>query len=188
MKKTFIFSLIAVVLLGAFVLYLILQKPSTSPTSTQTQTQNPYYSGGSSNATSVTPSPVGTTTTTASFTVTARFGPPIVVHDFRLDLQTATSSTIPGHYFISGGLDPWETEAPYSTFYVEKDQSFTVTLLQEPLAVTRKTAEANLMAKLNISQVDMCRLRYYISVPNDLNPIYAGKNLGFSFCPGATQL
>jgi len=45
-----------------------------------------------------------------------------------------------------------------------------------------------LLQQLGISEQDACRLRYSVSVPFSVNPLYSGKNLGFSFCPGATPL
>ena len=44
------------------------------------------------------------------------------------------------------------------------------------------------MQHLGISESDMCRLSYMVSVPNRVNTIYAGQNLGFSFCMGAVAL
>ena len=115
-------------------------------------------------------------------------GNTIVVNDFKNDTSTKTSSNIPQHYFLSGGTDPSATNASHSTFYLESDQSFNVTLLQEPIGQVRSQAETELIQKLGISQADMCRLRYWVGVPNFINSIYSGKNLGFSFCPGAAQL
>jgi len=48
--------------------------------------------------------------------------------------------------------------------------------------------ERDLMAKLGITEDAMCQLNYMVSVPYWVNEYYAGESLGFSFCPGATQL
>jgi len=120
--------------------------------------------------------------------VAAQGGTAIRVKDFSKNPATVSTPTIPGHYFLAGGLDPSGTGAPFSTFYVNADNSFTVTILKEPLGETRKAAEQDLIQKLGISSIRMCNLNYWVGVPGYLNPVYAGKNLGFSFCPGATQL
>lgn len=110
------------------------------------------------------------------------------VRDFKNSRNTVTSTNIPGHYFLAGGTDPSGTGAPYSMFYVDIDGSFNITLLKEPLVETRFTAEQDLIQQLGISKERMCVLKYWVGVPVAINPVYAGKNLGFSFCPGATEL
>ena len=77
---------------------------------------------------------------------------------------------------------------PYVIEFISSDYSFTIALMQEPLGSTRKQAEGDLMKQLGISTQEMCVLRYVVLVPFDISAQYAGKNLGFSFCPGATRL
>lgn len=72
-------------------------------------------------------------------------------------------------------------------FYAPK-QSFSIILLQEPLQNSRLQAEQFLIQKLAITEQDACRLLYFVSVPASVNAFYAGRNLGFSFCPGAEVL
>ena len=115
-------------------------------------------------------------------------GGPISVLDFKQNSATVVTANIPGYFFLSGGLDPSGTGAPYSTFFVESDGSFSITLLKEPISVTRREAEQELMRQLGASKNEMCALRYWVGVYKETNPIYANRNLGFSFCPGATEL
>ena len=77
---------------------------------------------------------------------------------------------------------------PYVIEFVDSDQSFTVALMREPLSATRRQAESDLMQKLGITTQEMCGLRYVVLVSFDVNEGYAGRNLGFSFCPGAVRL
>ncbi len=179
-----IISLIIVVLLAVGVgLFFWMSAPSNPQTPSNGTNTNglpnvPFPSNTSQNA------PTG-----PMLTVQAIIGDPIVVQDFTKDVRTVTTSNIPGHYFIAGGIDAYANNSPYSTFYVTKDTSFTITILQQPLGSNRILAEQELMSKLGISQAAMCRLRYFVSVPKDVDATYAAKgNLGFSFCPGATQL
>ncbi len=117
-----------------------------------------------------------------------RSGAPLVVRDFRLDPQVVVPPNNPGHYFLSGGLDPTESKSPYSTYYDEVHNLFNVTLRIEPLGATRRAAETTLQKQLGLSDTDMCRLTYTVGVPHFVSAEFAGKELGFSFCPGSVEL
>lgn len=144
--------------------------------------------GGGAGDSTGTSTNTGGTQGTSSVQVAIAGGRAITTSDFKSDPQTETSTNIPGHYYLAGGLDPVGSGAPYSIFYVDSDQSFTIDLLQEPLSQTRQDAEQVLMKKLGITTTYMCELRYTVLVPVSVNSFYSGKNLGFSFCPGAVVL
>lgn len=187
-KKILIYVIVALVLAGiaGLLFFRLLQPPTGTTTTTPGSTS---YAGGTSGTTQVTSGSASATTTAASLTVAATTGGSIVVNDFTKDPKTVTSADIPDHYFISGGINAYTDNSPYSIYYVDTDQSFNITILQEPIGDNRMAAEQELMQKLGITQLEMCRLRYYVSVPQDVNAVYAAKgNLGFSFCPGAAQL
>ena len=99
-----------------------------------------------------------------------------------------------GHYFIGprpyvGVDDPSASDdPPYVIEYSTNDNSFTIALLHEPLAATRRDMQAFLSSQLRATTEEMCRLNYTVSVPAYVNDVLAGRNLGFSFCPGATPL
>lgn len=76
----------------------------------------------------------------------------------------------------------------YAISYIAQDQSFTITLLKEPIGETRRTAEEDFRKRLGISISQACSLRYVVLVPWWVSDYYSGKNLGFSFCPKATVL
>lgn len=111
-----------------------------------------------------------------------------IVIDFRSDGITIPDPNNEGWYFVSGGTQPTETGAPYSIVYSEDDQQFTITLLKEPISETRIAAEQELMKRLSLSEDLMCRMKYWVGVPYSYNEFYAGRNLGFSFCPGAVKI
>ncbi|PIT91482.1 hypothetical protein COU17_00655 [Candidatus Kaiserbacteria bacterium CG10_big_fil_rev_8_21_14_0_10_49_17] len=94
-----------------------------------------------------------------------------------------TVITYPPDYLIAGGK-----EEAYSVIYVGLDRSFTVVLQQEPLAEVRKEAENALLKALGISPDLACALPYLVAVPYEVNAFLYNKNLGFSFCEGATTL
>jgi tetratricopeptide (TPR) repeat protein len=79
-------------------------------------------------------------------------------------------------------------DAPYLIDYLSQTQAFNIMIYEEPIGEVRQQAEQYLEQQLGISQTDMCRLNYTVIAPNSVNQIYGGQNLGFSFCPGATQL
>jgi hypothetical protein len=160
---------------------------SNMPTKTTTTVPGTGIPGGpvvvtNSNSTS------NNNTSSGSLAVSTRDGGSVTIKDFRASSSTVADQNNAGHYVLAGGLNPNTSTSPYSIFYVNADQSFNVTLLQEPIKLVRQQAEQFLMQELGLSQSDMCRLNYSVLVPYDVNQVYAGKNLGFSFCPGATQL
>ncbi|MDB5224847.1 MAG: hypothetical protein JWO43_469 [Candidatus Adlerbacteria bacterium] len=140
------------------------------------------------------PQPVGGTSTSAQgqapvLAVKMSSGRTLNVNDFRNLPATATTANIPGYYYLAGGINPANGQPPhYQTFYSDSDQTFHITLYEEPLAQYRAQAEQELMHILGISPQQMCALKYVVATNNGVSPIYDGQNLGFSFCPGAVAL
>jgi hypothetical protein len=127
-------------------------------------------------------------------TLKALDGTILMVRDF---LRASTTGEYPnvGYYYLgyhtasAGVVDATATDnPPYLISYISATQYFNIALLQEPLGAIRSDAEQFLMTDLGISQDEMCRINYMVSVPDRVNSLYAGKNLGFSFCPGAVKL
>lgn len=166
-----------------------LRKPSTSQTGTNTQTP----SSGALYPVTVGISPTATSTVSGSQqsgaveTIEVK-GNNVMVRTLDFTKNPAVESNAQGAYALAGGLRPSAATTPYSTVYFAKDQSFVVSLLQEPLGSNRLAAEEALQKQLGIDQGAMCQLNYLVGVPAAVNETYAGKNLGFSFCPGATEL
>lgn len=180
---------VAVLLLvGLGVFALLLRNPGAGPQGGGT-TNTP--AGGGSNTTEV---PVtgggggGSTTQQPIATVGSQDNGTVAIHDFKNRPGTEADPSNPGLYYLAGGVQPSSATTPYSIFYLDASQSFNITLLQEPLAEVRLAAEQELGDILGASEVDMCRLRYWVGVPDSVNTLYSGTNLGFSFCPGATPL
>lgn len=188
MKSSLIALIVGVVvIIGGFVYYFrdlyITSSGNQTQGTTNTGTNGlPTVPDGGTVTTDQTAPPENT------FSSAAEVGSPVMTKNFKNDPQTIVDSNNKGYYYLSGGLNPTATHAPYSTFYNDTDQSYNVTLLAEPLSQYRKAAETELMQKLGINEVAMCRLRYSVNVPYWVDENYAGVNLGWSFCPGATQL
>ncbi len=137
--------------------------------------------------TSVFPSS-GVATSSTSITVTASNGTSIQTKDFLADPATAPDPVNNGYYYLGYNNFGGQTDVPYMIEYISSTKYFNIELLQEPLGSNRKSAETYLMEHLNITQQQMCNLNYTIGVPDSVNPVYSGENLGFSFCPGAVKL
>ncbi len=115
-------------------------------------------------------------------------GGTIIVKNFILLQTTMPDPSNPGNYYLSGTPDVTVSHAPYQIFFSTIDKSFGITLYKEPLGQYRKQAEQELQKDLGISNDQLCTLNYYISAGTGVSPVYSNKNLGFSFCPGATAL
>ena len=169
---------------ASIVMFVWLSSGSTSAPLPVDNSNNPstYYNDN----TSVVPIQSSTTTVQGQVAVSSASGGSMMVHDFTKDPRVIVDPRNAGHYHLAGGAGLDQVGAPYLIVYVASDQSFTISLEKEPLLQTRLDAEMYLMQMLGISKRDMCLLRYSVLVPNDVNEFYSGRNLGFSFCPGAT--
>ncbi len=65
---------------------------------------------------------------------------------------------------------------------------FLVTLNAEPLGAVRRSAEAALKAKLEMTNEELCKALVSVAAAPGVNSAYFGYELRLSFCPGAVQL
>lgn len=93
-----------------------------------------------------------------------------------------------GNSFLSQSGSISVGSPPYVIEYISQTQYFNIALLREPIGTARDDMEQYLMSRLGISPEQLCRLNYMVSTPDRVNSQFSGKNLGFSFCPGATKL
>lgn len=120
-------------------------------------------------------------------------GATVSARNFINDPQVTEDTSNKGDYFIGYKLDPnsdvsASEAAPYIIVYNSSTHFFNISILREPISAVRKEAEQYLMKTLGLDIIGMCALKYAVSVPNRVNALYAGTNLGFSFCHGATFL
>lgn len=125
--------------------------------------------------------------------VASRNGSPLPVREFSDNPEYGADSvntniSYLGSHFEAGAEGQAAGDPPYVIEYMEKTDHFSIAILKEPIKENRIQAEEYLRSKLGIPKMYMCRLRYTLSVPVRVNPVYAGQNLGFSFCPGAAEL
>lgn len=187
---------IVTIFLGAIIaatVWYVLSRPDTAPQTSETPTTLPI--GGSL-------SPVSSATTTFSegvqtVSLATQDGSTIVANDFIRNGVTIPDTQNAGRYLLAGDLeycvlDPQQCQAGppvnFNVFYNSAPQSFTIALTDEPIGQARLEMEQFLLAVLGITEQQMCSLKYYVGVTIYVNSQFAGKNLGFSFCPGATVL
>lgn len=129
--------------------------------------------------------------------IRTRSGETLVVRDFTKDPKTVQDEQNPGVYYLAGTPEyclisescPEHVELPgANVLYNAADQSFTIALLDEPLRDARISAQQFLLGALGLSQEELCSLSYYVGTDYYVNELYAGQNLGFSFCAGSVAL
>ncbi len=164
-------------------------RPSTTLPTSGSITPTPTPSTNPSLATS---SPAAQTMTLA-----LRNGTSVVASDFIHNGVTISDTANEGRYLLAGNLgycvsNPQKCQAASSTdfniYYNSARQSFTIALTKEPLGQSRLDMEQFMLSTLGLTQPQMCGLEYYVCTTFDVNALYSTKNLGFSFCPGATVL
>ena len=109
----------------------------------------------------------------------------LIVNDFTASSSFHTSN-LSNYYDLVP--ESASTTPDYDIIFVDADQSFQVFLLKNPLGLARRHAEETLLAMLGISQQEACSLTYQVTVAYSINDTYAGRNFGFSFCPGSEVL
>ena len=179
-----IFGALIVAGITVFVVLKIFVSPATPAPTTGS---NNTYPG---------PSTVGVTRSDTEDTVTIATynGGTMAVRDFKKDATTAQDVVNKGYYYlgyhaITDRPDPTAiANPPYVIEYIDKTQYFNITLLQEPLNATRKAAERDIMNRLGLTENELCFLKYTVATPASVSELYSNINLGFSFCPGATDI
>lgn len=169
------FVFLGAIVVGALWYFLFLPKPMSV---TQQPPVTLPSSGSAMSGSSTQGSQLG-----SKMVVATRDGGTVVTNDFIHNNVTLADPSNEGNYYTPGSA-----ENGYSIGYRMPAQFFTIALEREPLGETRIAAENFLLSTLGISKNQLCNLNYYIGTDVHTNSFYAGKNLGFSFCPGAVVL
>jgi hypothetical protein len=190
MKLPLILTVVGIILVGGALVvgFVIFREHSTPNPQGITQfptasTTNPLPSGGSASPTMnlAANDSVGT----------------VAVKDFIHNGVTAADVENQGKYYLAGspgycmpdGTCPHGAQAPnYIVTYDAASQSFVVALTSEPIGTARRDATQFMLRALGVTEQDLCRLNYYLGTDIQVNPTYAGRNLGFAGCPGAVKL
>lgn len=191
--------LVAVLLLAIAVGVLwIVFKPTASDTPAPTGPTVTLPVSGGVNPGVVTTTPNASTTVPRGTRVIADAkGIALETRDFLKDETVRPDRSTPGRYLLAGNLgtcigDQVACQAgalvPFNIFFNEVSQVFSVGITDEPIGENRRLAEQTLEKLLGLGQPEMCRLKYYVGTSEQVNKAFGGKNLGFSYCPGATVL
>lgn len=182
-----------VVIVGSLVWYLF--RAQSAPTETATQTPPVTLPVGGSAP--LTGGGDGAEPAQATLALTGRNGTALVVLDFIHNGVTIPDGSNKDHYLLAGNLgycvsNPQQCQAApaqnFTVYYDSKNQTFLISLTAEPIGEARAAAERFMVSALGISGGQLCSLTYYVGTTRYVNEQYAGKNLGFSFCNGATPL
>jgi hypothetical protein len=135
--------------------------------------------------------------TTRKMTLTLASGGVITVKDFIHNGVTQPDKSNAGNYFLAANAPGCLEYMPgchvgsaddFIVYYFGAGQLFNISLEKDPLRQSRLHAENFMLHTLGITKQQMCNLNYRVGVTVYVNSEYAGPNLGFSFCPGATEL
>lgn len=113
--------------------------------------------------------------------VTVRSG-----RDFLRDEDVGLWFDDPDTYLVEGGESVEGVQ--FQTFYFPNDDSITISLSGDSLAVSRRLAEAALIERLALPEDVLCALPINVTAPSWESEVYSGVNLGLSFCPGSVAL
>ena len=115
-------------------------------------------------------------TSSGTFLVPSNSGKQIQVNDFTKNLQAKTEAS-----------DVIAETNQYTISYFTADKSFLITLESQPLKDSRAAAEQALLSKLGITQAQACQLKTSVKTTFDVDQVWAGNELGLSFCPNSIQ-
>lgn len=89
--------------------------------------------------------------------------------------------------YVTQSLEGVELDPRYGIVY-GNDGTLIIGLYAEPLGETRRAAEGKLRELMPLPDDILCSLPIDVTVPDTIESRYTGKQLGLSFCPGATPL
>lgn len=198
-QRIVIWSII-VAIVGIIVLAIIgffLQPSSPTQTNATSSPSNGLPVAGNVPGQTTPGTSLATSTSGSALTIATRSGTSVTVPNFITNGVTIPDPSNPGQYLLAGSLGYCSTRpgpcyaassTNYNILYNANQQTFLIALTKEPIGQARTDAQNFLLHTLGISQTQLCSLSYYVGTTYQVNPIYDTKNLGFSFCQGATQL
>ena len=187
MNKILIVLIILVAGVGvaiSIVFFLLIQPAKTPSQNTPSGSNNLP----SSNPSTVVPN-TGTNTATQNdsmLSVAASDGSTLQIKNIKKDPSLKADTANPGYYYFKQGLAT--SSQRFTIGYIDKTQYFNIVLHEEPLGLVREEVQAYLVEHLGVTQTELCRLNYMVSVPYSVNQDFSSMNLGFSPCPGAAAL
>ena len=118
-------------------------------------------------------------------------GSNIVTENFFTDQSVKADTLNPGLYELGNTItiDPVTGKLPlYVAIFDKQSGVFNISLLQQPFSRSRIEAEVYLKNLLQISEEELCKLSYSVTVPEYVSRDASGFDYRFSFCPGSIPL
>ncbi len=179
MKKILIIAAsVLILVIGALVVaFLVLGRaPATAGPGASA---NPFGTGGLQ-------SQQASTTPTATTVIRTRGGDTLSIPDITTGHPAITEQS-GTYYYVTQNANGDEMNQDFGILY-GTDSSIAVGLLAEPLGASRLHAETALRKLLQLPDSQICALNVTVMVPPSVSDVYAGTNVGLSFCPNAVTL
>lgn len=135
--------------------------------------------------------------TRETLSLAAKDGSSLIINNFLTHEDTRADVVNPGYFVLAGDLGyclangeclkGYET-TQFLISYSSAHQFFHITLTEEPIVESRKAAEEFMLRSTGLSKDNLCKLQYSLIAPSWVNELYAGRELGFSFCEGSVPL
>lgn len=124
----------------------------------------------------------------ATVVLTTKTGKVITVPDFTYGHPSVeVEDTGITYVYVTQDDSLAEADPVYGIVY-GSDSSIVIGLFATPLAEARLRAEAKLKEFLPLPEPILCEMNITVTAADTINPAQVGKNLGLSFCAGATAL
>ncbi|HYE23283.1 MAG TPA: hypothetical protein VEA92_02405 [Candidatus Paceibacterota bacterium] len=91
------------------------------------------------------------------------------------------------YVYLTQNDDLVELDHRYGIVY-GSDSTISIGLLASPLGASRTAAETKLRELIPLADDILCSLKIAVQTADTIEPRFAGKELGLSFCPGAVPL
>ncbi len=190
MKKFIIPVLILALIICGYFAYRFL---TASPTPTGTTSPVTLPTGTTIGSTL----PSGGTEPAGQISVPTQGTANVQIKDFIHNGETVADIENPGSYVLAGSLGYCLADGScpkgfasdeFTVSYNGTLGEFNVSLIKEPIGLSRTDAEQFLESRLGLTAAQLCTLKYFVGTPYWVNETYDNRNLGFSSCQGATPL
>lgn len=175
MKRIYILLVVLVIIAIGIVVFILSQKSTPISGSPYTTSTNPF-------GLPVGSVPVSTTTANGLLNLKLQDGTIASVPDFTKVNQPTTANAENGYQIVGSNT------GDFHITYYPQNWGILVSLYAEPLGSVRIAAENALRTSLGLSDSQLCKLTIDVRTSADVSDTYSGRNLGLSFCPGATTL
>lgn len=159
-KIIIVFLVILLIIVGLFLLTKQKSKKETSPTTT-TPLKTPIPEGPSS-----------------------RFDVNEIQKKENLEISGVKVGNFYKKSILTGddGYSLFDKTTKYKIMYIPVDDSFLISIIDNPFDVVKLEAEEAFLNDLGITREEACKLTVNITTPINVNPARSGQNYKLSFC------